>query len=62
MPISQFLDGRNVDPETRRVVGVAFELTLAALRVRRSDPAAARVASLIAGGWVFCCCKLSITD
>ena len=33
MPMAQFLDGLDeFDPETRRVMGVAFEMTCAALR------------------------------
>jgi hypothetical protein len=33
MPIRQFLNGEKFDPETTRVLGVAFELVCAALRV-----------------------------
>jgi hypothetical protein len=36
MPITEYLDGFEFDPETRRIMGVAFELTLAALRL--ADP------------------------
>ena len=32
MSITMFLDGQNFDPETRRVMGVAFEMTRTALR------------------------------
>ena len=32
MPIQPFLDGENFDPETTRVLGVAFELTCIGLR------------------------------
>jgi hypothetical protein len=32
MPISRFLNGRHLDPETRRLVGVAFEIARAAVR------------------------------
>ena len=32
MPISSFLNGERFDPETRRILGVAFELTCVALR------------------------------
>jgi len=40
MPIGQFLNGENFDPETTRVMGVAFELACVALQLRnRSDPA-----------------------
>jgi hypothetical protein len=39
MPITPFLDGQKFDPETKRVMGVAFEMTRAALRVTdRNDP------------------------
>jgi hypothetical protein len=47
MPVSQFLSRPNADLETRRIVGVAFELALLALRVDRSDPAAERIARKI---------------
>lgn len=33
MPITEFLDGHKFDPETRRVMGVAFEIARAALRL-----------------------------
>jgi hypothetical protein len=33
MPITQFLDGHRFDPETKRIMGVAFEMTRAALRL-----------------------------
>jgi hypothetical protein len=33
MPITQFLEGERFDEETRRVLGVAFEMTCIALRV-----------------------------
>jgi hypothetical protein len=32
MPITKFLDGFKFDPEARRVMNVAFEMTCAALR------------------------------
>jgi len=32
MPITPFLNGEDFDPETRRVLGVALEMTCAALR------------------------------
>ena len=48
MPITPYLDGMSVDPETKRVMGVAFEMTLAALRLSdRSDPFVAIVARKI---------------
>jgi len=31
MPITPYLDGFNVDPETKRVMGVAFEMARVAL-------------------------------
>jgi len=33
MPISSYLGDANVDPETKRVMGVAFEIICAALKV-----------------------------
>jgi hypothetical protein len=33
MPITQFLDSSKFDPETKRVIGVAFEMARAALRL-----------------------------
>lgn len=48
MPITPYLDGMPLDPETRRVMGLAFESTLAALRLAdRSDPIVAIVAKKI---------------
>jgi hypothetical protein len=39
MPITEFLDGYKFDPETRRVMGLAFEMARAALRLSdRRDP------------------------
>jgi hypothetical protein len=32
MPIAQFLEGSEFDPETKRVIRVAFEMTRIALR------------------------------
>jgi hypothetical protein len=32
MPISRFLNGRHLDFETRRLIGVAFEIARAAVR------------------------------
>jgi hypothetical protein len=32
MPITKFLDGFKFDPEARRVMNIAFEMTCAALR------------------------------
>ena len=55
MPITPYLDGMSVDPETKRVMGVAFEMALAALRLSdRSDPffaiVARKIIALAAGG------------
>jgi hypothetical protein len=48
MPITPFLDGHNFDAEARRVMGVAFEMTLVALRLAdRTDPLAAAAAHQI---------------
>ncbi len=48
MPITQFLDGFKFDPEAKRVMGVAFEMTRAALRLtERDDPVIAIVAKKI---------------
>jgi hypothetical protein len=37
MPITEYLDGNRFDPETKRVMGVAFEMTRAALRLADRD-------------------------
>ena len=37
MPIRQFLNGKRFDPETTRVLGVAFELVRIALRTEEGD-------------------------
>ena len=48
MPITVYLDGYKPDPETKRVMGVAFEMTRAALRLEdRDDLAAAIIAKKI---------------
>jgi hypothetical protein len=48
MPITTWLDGYKPDPETKRVIGVAFEKTRAALRlVDRDDPVVAIIAKKI---------------
>ena len=48
MPISEFLDDHKFDPETRRLMGLAFEMARAALRLAdRNDPAVERVARKI---------------
>jgi hypothetical protein len=48
MPITAFLDGLKFDPETKRVMGVAFEMTRAALHLTdRDDPIAGIIARKI---------------
>jgi len=48
MPITPYLDGISFDPETKRVMGVAFEMARAALRLSdSSDPVVAIVARKI---------------
>ena len=37
MPIAPYLNGQRFDPETKRVLGVAFELVCIALRIGDSD-------------------------
>ena len=38
MPIRSYLDGFRFDPETTRVMGVAFEMTRTAIRLDGDDP------------------------
>jgi hypothetical protein len=48
MPITPFLNGEHFDPETQRIMGVAFEMALAALRLSdRSDVVVGTVARKI---------------
>ena len=48
MPITPYLNGTTLDPDTKRVMGVAFEMALAALRLSdRSDALVATVARTI---------------
>jgi len=48
MPITPFLDGMSFDPETRRVIGIAFEMTCIALGLSdRGDRANAIIAKRI---------------
>jgi hypothetical protein len=48
MPITPFLNGFKFDPEATRVMGVAFEMARAALRLAdRDDPAVAIIANRI---------------
>jgi hypothetical protein len=45
MPITSYLDGQQFAPETKRVMGVAFEMARAALHLEdRADPVIAIVA------------------
>ena len=37
MPITSFLNGARFDPETKRVLGVAFEMVCIAVRTEGSD-------------------------
>ena len=43
MSIRLYLDGRYFDLETRRIMGIAFEITRAALRVSNQDDLAPEV-------------------
>ena len=47
MPITPYLDGFSFDPEAKRVMGIAFEMTCVALRVKRTDPIAETAAKRI---------------
>jgi hypothetical protein len=47
MPISEFLDRLKFDPETKRGMRVAFEMTCAALRPDKTDPIPETVARKI---------------
>jgi hypothetical protein len=48
MPITPYLEGHQFDPETKRIMGVAFEMTRAALQLGdRNDPIVAIVANRI---------------
>jgi hypothetical protein len=48
MPITSYLDGQNFDPETRRVMDLAFEMARATLRLAdRADPATEMLAGRI---------------
>jgi hypothetical protein len=47
MPIRLYLDGQQFDPETIRLLGLAFEITRAALKIDEGDePAKAVIASI----------------
>jgi hypothetical protein len=43
VPIRPYLDGHQFDPETVRVLGLAFEITRAALRIEDENEAAKQV-------------------
>ena len=48
MPITEFMNGFRTDPETRRLMGLAFELTRVTLRLSdRNDPLIQLVADRI---------------
>jgi hypothetical protein len=48
MPITPYLDGHQFDSETKRIMGIAFELTRAALHLEdRTDPIVAMIANRI---------------
>ena len=48
MPITAFLDGHKFDAETKRVTGIAFEMTCVALQLRdQTEPVAEIVARKI---------------
>src|SRR5437899_7660782 len=37
MPITPYLNGQQFDPETKRILGLAFEMTCTALRIGECD-------------------------
>jgi hypothetical protein len=43
MPISSYLDGEQFDRETQRIMGLAYELTRAALRISNQDDIAPEI-------------------
>jgi hypothetical protein len=47
MPITIYLEGQKFDPETKRVMGIAFEMTRAALRVSNQDDLAPEIIAKI---------------
>jgi hypothetical protein len=47
MPITPYLDGQQFDAETKRVMGVAFEIARAALRLDQDHPTTAIIARKI---------------
>jgi hypothetical protein len=47
MPITPYLDGQQFDAETKRVMGVAFEIARAALSLDQDHPTTAIIARKI---------------
>jgi hypothetical protein len=49
MPITPYLNGQHFDPDTKRIMGVAFEMTRVALRLdsQAADPLLAIIANKI---------------
>jgi hypothetical protein len=47
MPITPFLDGQTFDPETTRIMGVAYEMARIALRLTERDALAQTIAKRI---------------
>jgi hypothetical protein len=47
MPITPFLDGFKFDPEAKRIMGVAFEMTCAAIRLDGANPISETIAKKI---------------
>jgi hypothetical protein len=47
MTITPYLDDQQFDAETKRVMGVAFEIVLVALRLKRDHPTSAIIARKI---------------
>lgn len=47
MPITPFLDGARFEPETKRVMGIAFEMARAGLRLGLDDVATKALAKRI---------------
>jgi hypothetical protein len=47
MPMARYLEGFRFDDEAKRVMGIAFEMACAALRIDCAGPAAAIIAEKI---------------
>jgi hypothetical protein len=67
MLITAFLDGQNFDPEAKRVMGVAFEMARAALRLAdRADPSTEilvkRIIALAKEGMPSLLCEWALED